>query len=81
MSKGRNRHVTQRPSGEWANTREGADRATSLHPTQREAENAARENLRNQEGGELITHRRDGKIRSKDTIGRRDPLPPRDREH
>lgn len=79
--KGANRHVTRRPSGEWANTKAGADRATSIHRTQREAENAARENLRNQGGGELITHGRDGRIRSKDTISRPDPFPPRDREH
>jgi hypothetical protein len=37
--------------------------------------------LRNSGGGELTTHGRDGKIRSKDTIGGNDPMPPRDTEH
>jgi hypothetical protein len=43
---------------------------------------AARTNLTNQGGGELITKGRDGKIRSKDTITPgNDPNPPRDTEH
>jgi hypothetical protein len=38
--------------------------------------------LGNQGGGELSTHGRDGKIRSKDTIKPgNDPNPPRDTEH
>ena len=32
-------------------------------------------------GGDLTIKGRDGQIRSKDTIGRKDPFPPRDREH
>ncbi len=57
-------------------------RASSLHPTQREAERAARDMLRNQGGGELTTKGRGGKFRSKDTIAPgRDPNPPRDSEH
>jgi hypothetical protein len=37
--------------------------------------------LLNQGGGELTTKGVEGKIRSKDTIGRPDPNPPKDREH
>jgi len=57
-------------------------RASSLHDTQKEAEKAAKEMLKNQGGGELTTKGIDGKIRSKDTIAPgKDPFPPRDKEH
>ena len=82
MSKGRDRTVYHRNDGQWANKRNDSDKASSLHQTQRDAENAAREMLRNQGGGELTTMGRDHKIRSKDTIAPgNDPYPPRDREH
>jgi hypothetical protein len=48
----------------------------------KEAEQAAREMLTNQGGGELTTKGVDGKIRSKDTIAPgKDPNPPKDKEH
>ncbi len=75
------RNVFPTDDGRWANQRQGAGQPASVHDTQREAEEAAREMLRNSGGGELITHGRDGQIRSKDTIGKPDPFPPRDREH
>lgn len=82
MSKPQDRVVSQRPDGSWANKRNDADKASSLHPTQREAQQAAKEMLQNQGGGELTTLGRDGKITSKDTIAPgNDPNPPRDREH
>lgn len=62
------RTVSQRPNGEWANKRDGADRATSLHPTQQGAVNAARTGLKQSGGGELKIKGEDGKIRAKDTI-------------
>lgn len=81
MSKGRDRMVFQR-DGEWINKRNDADRASSKHATKGAAEAAAREMLKNQGGGELITKSENGKIRSKDTIPPgNDPNPPRDREH
>ena len=81
MSKGRDRNVFKRGK-KWANKRQDAERASSLHDTQREAENAAREMLRKQGGGELSVHSRKGEIRSKDTVSPgRDPFPPRDEEH
>lgn len=70
-----------RRDGEWINKRDDSARASSVHDTQRAAENAAREMLKNQGGGELKTMGRDGTIRSKDTIARPDPNPPKDREH
>jgi uncharacterized protein DUF2188 len=75
------RTVSRRTDGSWANKRDGAQRAASLHRTQQMAVNAARKNLRNAGGGELKTKGLDGKFRSKDTIGRADPYPPKDREH
>ena len=77
MAKKQNRHVTQRPDGSWANKIEGADRASSLHDTQAEAQKSARESLQKNSGGELITHGTDGKIRQKNTIPpAKDPYPP-----
>ncbi len=81
MTKPQDRSVFKR-GGKWANKRNDADRASSLHDTQREAEQAARDMLKNQGGGELSTHGLDGRIRSKDTIPPgNDPNPPKDTEH
>lgn len=71
-------HVVQREDG-WAVRRAGARRDSSRHSTQRDAERAARSTARRQ-GGEVVTHGRDGRIRSKDSYGS-DPSPPRDTEH
>ncbi len=82
MSKGRDRTVYRRDDGKWANKRNDAGKASSVHDTQKGANNSAREMLKTQGGGELTTKGRDGKIRSKDTIPPgNDPLPPRDTEH
>lgn len=82
MSKGRDRTVYQRDDGQWANKRNDADKASSLHRTQGEANAAARENLKNQGGGELTTMSRDHKIVSKDTIAPgNDPRTVHDTEH
>lgn len=82
MSKGRDRTVSRRPDGDWANKRNDANKASSLHKTQKAAEQSAREMLKHQGGGELTTKGRNGKFRSKDTIAPgRDPFPPRDKEH
>lgn len=76
------RTVSRRPDGTWANKKDGAERASSTHPTQRDAINAARDMMQKSGGGELKVKGEDGKIRSKDTIPpARDPNPPKDREH
>jgi hypothetical protein len=76
------RTVYRRSDGSWVNKRNDSDRASSVHTTQRDAENAAKEMLRNQGGGELTTKGEDGRIRSKDTIKpASDPNPPKDKEH
>jgi len=82
MSKGRDRTISRRPDRTWENKRNDAEKASSLHLTQGEAEKQAKEMLRNQGGGELTIKGLDGKIRSKDTIAPgRDPNPPKDKEH
>lgn len=82
MAKGRDRIVFRNQDGDWVNKRLDAERASSKHRTQHDADQAAREMLRNQGGGEVTTKGRDGKIQSKDTIPPgNDPNPPRDREH
>ena len=82
MSKNRDRTVYKRSDNSWVNKRNDADRASSVHTTQRDAEKAARKMLQNQGGGELTTKGVDGRIRSKDTIAPgNDPFPPRDTEH
>lgn len=82
MSKGRDRMIYQRPDGSWVNQRNDAERASSIHDTQKEAIGAAKVMLQNQGGGELTTKGVNGLIRSKDTISPgNDPNPPKDKEH
>lgn len=64
----KDRTVSRRPDGEWANKRDGASRAATLHETQAEAIKEARKMLVNSGGGELKVKNEKGKIRSKDTI-------------
>lgn len=81
MSKDRDRMVYKRVD-KWVNKRNDAGKASSLHNTQKGAENAARTMLKNQGGGELTTKGLNQKIRSKDTIHPgNDPFPPRDTEN
>lgn len=65
---GKGRTVSQRDDGSWANKKDGAERASSLHDTQKQAADAARDALKNSGGGELKIKGEDGKIRAKDTI-------------
>ena len=82
MSKKQDRTVYQRDDGTWANKRNDANRASSIHDTQRDAIKTAKQMLQNQGGGELTTKGVDGKIRSKDTIPPgSDPNPPKDTEY
>lgn len=76
-----NYHVTPDSENGWAIKKEGGERRT-FAPTQRSAEQIAKERASNSGGGEVVIHRRDGKIRDKDTMApARDPFPPRDRRH
>jgi hypothetical protein len=71
-------HVVPHKDG-WATRREGAHRVSSIHRTQKEALEQARERAM-RERVEVVTHRRDGTIRDSDSYGR-DPNPPRDQKH
>ncbi|WP_375056153.1 DUF2188 domain-containing protein [Zobellella sp. DQSA1] len=71
---GKNQHVVPHQYG-WAVKDAGNQRATSVHDTQQQAIDAARDIARNQKS-ELIIHRPDGRIRDKDSHGN-DPFPPR----
>jgi len=78
MSKDQDRTISRREDGTWENKRNDANRASSVHDTQAEAQRAAREMLKNQGGGELTTKGVDGKIRAKDTVAPgNDPNPPK----
>lgn len=82
MSKDTDRMVYKKDDGTWANKKNASTKASSIHSTQKAAEQAARSMLKNQGGGELTTKGVDGKIRSKDTIGLgNDPKSIKDTEH
>jgi hypothetical protein len=60
----------------WTGTTR-ADRASSHHDRQSEAEQQANEILRNVGGGEAVVHGRDCRMRDKDTVPpAKDPFPP-----
>jgi len=64
----------------WIDKRNGATRGF-VHDTQAAAAASSKAHLINSGGGDLTMKGRNGLIRSKDTIGRDDPFPPRDKEH
>ena len=71
---GKNQHVVKRDNG-WAVLGENNTRDTSLHRTQQEAFEAAREIAKNQKS-EVFIHDENGKIRERNTYGN-DPFPPK----
>ena len=81
MARSKQIHVTRNDDG-WGATRDGSQRSSiPRQSTQADAERAAKDLARRTGGAEVITHRPGGKIRSSDTIGKNDPIPPKDREH
>lgn len=81
MANQNDRTVYRREDGQWVNKLNGADRASSVHDTQAEANKAAAEMLKTAGGGERTTMGLDGKIVSKDTISPGHESSVRDREH
>jgi hypothetical protein len=67
-------HVVPR-AGRWVVRNEGSSRASSVHDTQREAVDAAR-NLARKEAVSLVVHGRDGRVKSRVSY-RPGPPPPR----
>lgn len=76
-----NRTVFRRSDGTWVNQLNGASRASSTHDAQYKAEDAARDMMQRNGGGELTTKGVDGRIRSKDTIKPGNESSRRDTEH
>lgn len=72
MSK-KNQHVVPN-GGKWSVRGAGNLKRTATYDTQAQAIQHARDIARNQ-GSELLIHRRDGRIRDRNSYGR-DPFPP-----
>jgi Uncharacterized protein conserved in bacteria (DUF2188) len=73
MSK-KDQHVVPHDRG-WAVRGEGNSRASSVHGTQAQAIEAARQTAINQKT-EVLIHGRNGQIRARDSFGS-DPYPPK----
>ena len=67
MAKKKGVHVTPR-GDRWAVMREGNERATSLHDTQKQAEKKGRETARRNKV-EFYLHNQQGEIRERDSYG------------
>ncbi len=77
-----NYHIVPDSEKGWVVRKEGGTNISGSASTQRAAEKIAKEYSSNSGGGEVVIHRRDGRIRDKDTMRpARDPFPPRDRKH
>ena len=75
------RFVVKR-GGDWAVVKPGAERASGIFSTQKEAESRAKEIVGNLGGGEVRIQGRDGRWRDSDTVSPgNDPFPPRDKRH
>jgi len=73
------RMVQQRPDKRWEVVKLDHSRASAVTNTKREAQERAREIVRNLGGGEVTSKGRDGKIQDSDTVPHgNDPFPPRD---
>jgi len=68
-------HVTPRSDGNWNVIREGAERASSVQPTQGAAIQRAEE-IAKREHGELLVHGENNLIRERSSYGH-DPYPPK----
>jgi Tfp pilus assembly protein PilW len=79
MPKPTDRHVVPDGNGGWKVVAPNAQRASARTDTQAAAESIARQIVRNAGGGEVVTHRPNGRIRDSDTVPHgNDPVPPRD---
>ena len=76
---GKSQHVVPDTSGKWSVKSAGATRATKRFETQAEAIEWAKR-IAQSDRGELVVHRADGTIRSKDSYAN-DLHPPTDKQH
>lgn len=75
------RYVVRR-GDRWAVVKPGAERASAIHDTQGEAEQHAKQIVRDLGGGEVRIQGRGGRWRDSDTVAPgHDPDPPHDRKH
>ena len=82
MARRNERHVVPNPNGGWDVRAPNANRSSSHHDTQTEAEVRAKQILSNIGGGEVVIHDQKGKIRDSDTVRPgNDPYPPKDSRH
>ena len=82
MTKNNSRHVVPRPEGGWAVKKPGSSKPESVHRKQSSAEDAAKQQVRREGGGEVRIHGTDGRIRDSDTVAPgNDPFTPRDTRH
>lgn len=76
------RFVVRNPDGGWDIKAPGAHRASGHSETQAEAEQRAKEIVRNLGGGEVVIQGTDGRFRDSDTVPpANDPYPPKDTKH
>lgn len=65
-------------TGDWGAKRAGASKAAGRYDTQAAAHDAARGFAERSGGGEVRDHRKDNnQIRNTDTVGKKDPFPPK----
>ena len=76
MAKKPNIHVVTHPDG-WAVKKAGAQKASAVTNTQKEAIAIAKE-IAKETKTELVIHGKNGEIRTKDSFGN-DPNPPKDK--
>jgi hypothetical protein len=82
VGKSNSRHVVPNPKGGWDVKAPGSKRSSAHTDTQSQAEDRAKQIVRNAGGGEVRVHGRDGRIRDSDTVAPgTDPNPPTDRKH
>jgi hypothetical protein len=81
MSNKNDRSEFRRDDGKWVNKLNDTGRASSVHDTQIDANQADAEMLRNAGGGERTTMGINGRIVSKDTIAPGHESFVKDREH
>ncbi len=75
------RHVVRNPDGGWDIKKPNSERSSGHTDTQREGIDRAREIVDRSGGGEVVIHRRDGRIRDSDTVPPgNDPNPPKDKK-
>ncbi len=72
-------HVIPYPHGGWAVKKGDSSRASRVFETQKDAIDWGKTASKNGEA-EIVIHRPDGTIRSRDSYGN-DPHPPRDAKH